>query len=95
MAGKERIVATDAAEVETLSSGSPNSPKSQVTTSLGATLSSAMASEISYCLSSAATILFNKHALSSFGFPAPNALLLFQFGLAVVLLRFLHVSFCC
>lgn len=54
-------------------------------------LQSAVASEIVYCLVSAGTILFNKHALSSFGFPAPNTLLLFQFALAVALLKFLDI----
>lgn len=39
----------------------------------------AILAEASYCLISAGTILFNKHTLSAFGFPAPNALLLFQF----------------
>lgn len=39
----------------------------------------AILAEASYCLISAGTILFNKHTLSTFGFPAPNALLLFQF----------------
>lgn len=44
----------------------------------GGTWHSALASEAIYCLVSASTILFNKHALSNFGFPAPNTLLLFQ-----------------
>jgi len=35
-------------------------------------------SEILYCLVSAGTTLFNKHALSTFAFPAPNFLLFFQ-----------------
>lgn len=34
--------------------------------------------EALYCLVSAGTILFNKHALSTFAFPAPNFLLFFQ-----------------
>ena len=47
----------------------------------------ALASEVVYCLVSAGTILFNKHALSTFHFPAPNTLLFFQFLMAVVLLK--------
>lgn len=38
------------------------------------------------------TILFNKHALSTFQFPAPNSLLLFQFSLAVLLLKLLGLT---
>jgi len=48
-------------------------------------------SEVVYCIASAGTTLFNKHALSTYSFPAPNALLLFQFLLAVVLLKGLHL----
>ncbi|GAX78300.1 hypothetical protein CEUSTIGMA_g5742.t1 [Chlamydomonas eustigma] len=54
-------------------------------------LSSALTAEVLYCTVSAGTILFNKHALSTFHFPAPNTLLLFQFGMAVVLLQLLHL----
>eukprot|EP00197_Chlamydomonas_leiostraca_P015765 CAMPEP_0202881308 /NCGR_PEP_ID=MMETSP1391-20130828/36339_1 /ASSEMBLY_ACC=CAM_ASM_000867 /TAXON_ID=1034604 /ORGANISM="Chlamydomonas leiostraca, Strain SAG 11-49" /LENGTH=473 /DNA_ID=CAMNT_0049563971 /DNA_START=12 /DNA_END=1432 /DNA_ORIENTATION=- len=53
---------------------------------------SALASEVTYCLVSAGTVLINKHALSSFDFPAPNTLLLFQFVLACVLLKILDVT---
>lgn len=52
-------------------------------------VSSALAAEAVYCLVSAGTILFNKHALSTYQFPAPNVLLTIQFGIAVVLLRLL------
>ncbi|EFJ42785.1 hypothetical protein VOLCADRAFT_66734 [Volvox carteri f. nagariensis] len=51
--------------------------------------SSALAAEAVYCLVSAGTILFNKHALSTYQFPAPNALLTVQFGIAVLLLKIL------
>ncbi len=53
---------------------------------------SALTAEAVYCLVSAGTILFNKHALSTFEFPAPNALLTFQFAVAVLLLKGLHVA---
>ncbi|KAG2499701.1 hypothetical protein HYH03_002636 [Edaphochlamys debaryana] len=53
--------------------------------------SSAFAAEVVYCLVSAGTILFNKHALSTYSFPAPNLLLTFQFGIAVVLLKVLDL----
>ncbi|GLI69909.1 hypothetical protein VaNZ11_014616 [Volvox africanus] len=52
--------------------------------------SSALAAEAVYCLVSAGTILFNKHALSTYHFPAPNVLLTIQFGIAVMLLKILH-----
>ncbi|KAG2436209.1 hypothetical protein HXX76_006521 [Chlamydomonas incerta] len=58
---------------------------------LDAFLRGPVAAEVSYCLVSAGTILFNKHALSTFEFPAPNVLLTFQFGIAVVLLKVLHL----
>eukprot|EP00798_Chlamydomonas_sp_ICE-L_P000362 gene362-1752_t len=48
---------------------------------------SAAMAEAMYCFISAGTILFNKHALSTFQFPAPNSLLLFQFVVAVLLLK--------
>ncbi|GLC55659.1 hypothetical protein PLESTB_001011800 [Pleodorina starrii] len=51
--------------------------------------SSALAAEAVYCLVSAGTILFNKHALSTYQFPAPNVLLTIQFGIAVLLLKIL------
>jgi hypothetical protein len=50
---------------------------------------SALAAEAVYCLVSAGTILFNKHALSTYQFPAPNVLLTVQFGIAVLLLKLL------
>lgn len=53
---------------------------------------SAFASEVTYCLFSAGTVLINKHALSSFAFPAPNTLLLFQFVLACILLKILNIT---
>ncbi|GFR49856.1 hypothetical protein Agub_g11956, partial [Astrephomene gubernaculifera] len=56
----------------------------------GSPLSSALAAEAVYCLVSAGTILFNKHALSTYKFPAPNVLLTIQFGIAVALLKVLH-----
>ncbi|GLC35477.1 hypothetical protein PLESTB_000203200 [Pleodorina starrii] len=40
-----------------------------------------------YCTASASMVLLNKHALASFNFTAPNALLLFQCTLAVVLVK--------
>ncbi len=45
----------------------------------------------SYILTSAALILFNKHALSSFGFHCPNSLLLAHCAMAVVLVRVCQV----
>lgn len=58
----------------------------------GHNATSALTAEAVYCLASAGTILFNKHALSTFEFPAPNALLTFQFAVAVLLLKGLHVA---
>ncbi len=55
-------------------------------------LSSPLAAEVIYCTVSAGTTLFNKATLSSFDFPAPNVLLLFQFVLAVALLQALHLA---
>lgn len=40
-----------------------------------------------YCSASASMVLLNKHALASFNFTAPNALLLFQCTLAVILVK--------
>lgn len=51
----------------------------------------ALASEAAYCLTSAGTILFNKHALSTFNFPAPKSLLLFQFVLSVMIVKVLDL----
>ena len=67
----------------------PVDPRSQ--SKFDAFLRGPIAAEVSYCLVSAGTILFNKHALSTFEFPAPNVLLTFQFGIAVVLLKVLHL----
>ncbi|KAL6744925.1 hypothetical protein V8C86DRAFT_3125725 [Haematococcus lacustris] len=62
------------------------------TSGLNAAWQSILASEAAYVIASSGTILFNKHALSSFGtLPAPNTLLLFQFGLAVFLLKSMEV----
>ncbi|KAG1653667.1 hypothetical protein FOA52_004584 [Chlamydomonas sp. UWO 241] len=55
-------------------------------------LREAFLSELLYCTVGAGTILFNKHALSTFHFPAPNTLLLFQFSLAVLLLKVLALT---
>lgn len=41
---------------------------------------SELAAEAVYCCMSAMAIVFNKHVLSAFYFPAPNALLMFQVG---------------
>ncbi len=58
---------------------------------LAACLASPLSAEFLYCFMSAGTTLFNKHALSTFNFPAPNMLLFFQFALAVLLLQALDV----
>eukprot|EP00199_Chlamydomonas_sp_CCMP681_P000717 CAMPEP_0119105772 /NCGR_PEP_ID=MMETSP1180-20130426/3641_1 /TAXON_ID=3052 ORGANISM="Chlamydomonas cf sp, Strain CCMP681" /NCGR_SAMPLE_ID=MMETSP1180 /ASSEMBLY_ACC=CAM_ASM_000741 /LENGTH=432 /DNA_ID=CAMNT_0007090911 /DNA_START=55 /DNA_END=1353 /DNA_ORIENTATION=+ len=51
----------------------------------------ALASEVMYCTVSAGTTLFNKHALSTFGWPAPSTLLFFQVAMAVFLLQAMDV----
>ncbi len=43
---------------------------------------------ICYCCASGSMVLLNKHALASFGWTAPNALLCFQCALSVVLVKF-------
>lgn len=40
-----------------------------------------------YCCASGSMVLLNKHALASFGFHSPNALLVFQCAMAVVLVK--------
>ncbi|GIL62314.1 hypothetical protein Vafri_16593 [Volvox africanus] len=47
----------------------------------------AVVAGVFYCSASASMVLLNKHALASFNFTAPNALLLFQCTLAVVLVK--------
>jgi GDP-mannose transporter len=42
---------------------------------------------VCYCSASAALVLLNKHALASFSFTAPNALLLFQCSITVILAK--------
>lgn len=42
---------------------------------------------ICYCCASGSMVLLNKHALASFGFSAPNALLGFQCAMSVVLVK--------
>ncbi|PNW74619.1 hypothetical protein CHLRE_12g490050v5 [Chlamydomonas reinhardtii] len=47
----------------------------------------ALVSGVCYCSASASMVLLNKHALASFSFTAPNALLCFQCVLAVILVK--------
>lgn len=61
------------------------------TASTSSSWHSAIMAELIYCSVSAGTILFNKHMLSTYMFPAPNALLFFQFALAVLLLKLLSL----
>jgi hypothetical protein len=46
-----------------------------------------LVSGLAYALSSCCLTLLNKHALAGFGFSAPNALLLFQCALTVLLVK--------
>ena len=50
-------------------------------------MSNVLLSGLCYALSSGCLTLLNKHALDGFGFRAPNALLLFQCALSVLLIR--------
>ncbi len=77
----------DAERLLSSHSASTAGPRSQYS----ALWTSAIFAEFVYCTISAGTTLFNKHALSSYNFPAPNSLLLFQFSLAVMLLQMLDV----
>jgi GDP-mannose transporter len=46
---------------------------------------------LAYVLTSSTLILFNKHALSSFSFSCPNALLFFHCFLSVVLVKLCEI----
>lgn len=55
-------------------------------------ISDLLLSGIAYICTSSALILFNKHALASFHWQCPNALLAFHCVLAVILVKLVEVS---
>ncbi|KXZ49837.1 hypothetical protein GPECTOR_19g288 [Gonium pectorale] len=54
-------------------------------------LPSVLVAGIAYCCASGSMVLLNKHALASFGFSAPSALLCFQCALAALLVKLCEV----
>lgn len=50
-------------------------------------LPSVLVAGLCYCCASGSMVLLNKHALASFGFTAPSALLCFQCSLAAILVK--------
>lgn len=90
---KELVVAKDYDSEKALLSDykSPNEVvEKKTTTILG--IPTVLFAGLCYCAASGSMVLLNKHALASFKFTAPNALLMFQCTLSAVLVKVCEVS---